>query len=43
LFRKSYERMQKILRNKCMLPVFKNYKEVGLFQQQMLRMIKNEF
>jgi hypothetical protein len=25
-----------------MLPSFKNYKDVGLFQKQMLRLIKNE-
>lgn len=43
LFRKSYERMEKILKNKCMLPVFKNYKDVSMFQQKMLKMIRNEF
>jgi len=34
--------MRSILHNKCMLPSFKNYKDVGLFQKQMLRLIKNE-
>lgn len=43
MFRKSYERMDRLVRGKCMLPAFKNYKEVAEFQLQMMRMIKREF
>ena len=31
-----------MLKNKCMLPNFKNYKDVTLFQKQMLSLIKIE-
>lgn len=40
-FHQAHERIRSLLQNKCMLPQFKNYKDVGLFQKQMLKLIRN--
>lgn len=34
--------MERIIRDKCMLPVFKNYKELEQFQKQMTKQISSE-
>lgn len=34
--------MERIIRDKCMLPVFKSYKELEQFQKQMTKQISSE-